>query len=307
MNKHIVVLDFDRTIAETFVPSPNGIDVSTASRHAIDKLFGKKGLEIYDEIGGLRSREPGELIALMQSRLEFETPIIEATQQYVDAKIAMIWPEISPHWPRLLPGVREFFQDVERGRLPVDAAVLSSGHDGPIKRVFEINGLNPPENLVTSDDLRRKPMPSGRPRYKPYTFQLAQVHRNWDEYRGKKAFYSHEARTPHDKHRMVYVGDDISKDGGLSENARIPFIFIPREANGLLVDAVKGQLYLKDFCELTSLLEINRQRLLNGESFAQILFGRADSELFPPLDAEARPFNRWIEARRNGHGTVERF
>ena len=52
------VYDFDGTIANTFVPSPNGIGVNDACRMAVGTMFGADGFAVFDEIGGLRNRSP---------------------------------------------------------------------------------------------------------------------------------------------------------------------------------------------------------------------------------------------------------
>lgn len=308
MNKHLVVLDFDRTIAETFHPSQNGIDVESASKMAVKEMFGRVGLKAYDALGGLRGREPGELIKELQMLLGFEMPLIEATQRYVDLKMSQILPEICLDWPPLLPGVRDFFIKVEQGVLPIDIAIVSSGHDEPIKKVFETNGLRVPENLVTSDGLRRRSLPPQRDRFKPHTFQLAEAHFNWEAEVRRNASYSDGAKIPHSKDKIIYVGDDPIKDGLLALNARIPFVYIPQSENGFNPDERKGQLQLEDFEELSLFILASRNRLKAGESFSRIFFGREYGEIFPPLDPESRPFNKWMEARRGDvNGSPERF
>jgi len=295
--KHLVALDFDGTIAATFEPSPSGVDVNVASRAAIEKLFGKTGLNHYDEIGGLQGREPGELIGIIQSILGDSSSHRELTQAYIDAKLEVIDPEISEDWPALLPGVKEFFQEVEKGRIPVDIAVVSSGH----------NGLTPPENLVTSDVLRLRPQPSAerpRSRYKPNPYQLAVAHKNWEHESGILSMKWERSRG---KARMLYIGDDPSKDSSFAENARIPFGFVPFTTDGYVPDPSKGQFVLKDFFALINLLGENEMKLVSGQSFAHIVFKRSDYELFPSLGSEART-HPWLEVRGEGHvGSPERF
>lgn len=59
---YLICLDYDQTIGKTFQRSPNGIGVNEAYRYAIESIFGQKGLFVYDQIGGLQNRAPGELI-----------------------------------------------------------------------------------------------------------------------------------------------------------------------------------------------------------------------------------------------------
>ena len=318
MNQHLVALDFDGTIAATFEPSPNGMDVSIASKLAIGKKYGSRGLEVYDQIGGLGGREPGELIALMHLRLGINPATRDDTELYVSEKLASITPEISPTWPRLLPGVGNFFRDVSDRRIPVDLSIISSGHNKFIERVFEVNGIDVPHNLVTSDELRQRPMPLERPRFKPHTFQLAQAHRNWDQeiadeftsLSGLSVNFhdipSEHRERSHHKPYMLYVGDDYIKDGGLAWNGRIPFVFIPPANSNYTPNCDRGQIMVSDFNDLRTILRFGREGIENGESFSEIILGKPDAELFPPLDPEARPFAKWMEKRRAGVGP-ERF
>jgi len=61
--QYLVVADFDATLADTFIPSPNNINVIVAYEKAIESIFGREGLAIFKEIGGLQNRAPMELVA----------------------------------------------------------------------------------------------------------------------------------------------------------------------------------------------------------------------------------------------------
>jgi len=61
-HKYAIIADFDRCLADTFSPSPNGIGVDEAYEYAIECLFGKYGLKLYKELGGIKNRAPLELI-----------------------------------------------------------------------------------------------------------------------------------------------------------------------------------------------------------------------------------------------------
>lgn len=68
MEKQIVftLFDFDNTAADTFEPNVDGINVDVAYRMAADVIFGKScGEKLYDEVGGLQNRAPGQLIKAM--------------------------------------------------------------------------------------------------------------------------------------------------------------------------------------------------------------------------------------------------
>jgi len=208
---YFVAMDFDGTIAATFEPSPRGMNVNSASANAIATIFGEIGIEMYDKLGGLKNREPGELIKLLQNAIGMHDQSANTlTELYVQQKLSYLTPEISTIWPRIYPGAKEFFQLAHRGELPIDIAIISSGHDSFIQSVFEINGIPLPNILVTSDILRSRKM-LDRERYKPHPYQLAEAHKQWQ--RGRENVETYIGKT-HGKTNMAYMGDDPIKDGG---------------------------------------------------------------------------------------------
>lgn len=62
MERYLFAFDFDGTIAKTFEPAPSSVGVTEAYKLAIEDLFGKTGLEIYNKQGGLKNRAPSELV-----------------------------------------------------------------------------------------------------------------------------------------------------------------------------------------------------------------------------------------------------
>ena len=60
--RYLFVSDFDGTVSNTFAESPNGINVDMAYEYAIKKFFGEEGLIVYQKIGGLQNRAPGEVV-----------------------------------------------------------------------------------------------------------------------------------------------------------------------------------------------------------------------------------------------------
>lgn len=74
--------DFDGTMAQTFVPSPNGIGVTEAYRLACKAIFGPE-FELYDEIGELDNRSPMEIIRALLER-QNESVLIEQAQGFLD-------------------------------------------------------------------------------------------------------------------------------------------------------------------------------------------------------------------------------
>lgn len=285
MNRYLIACDFDGTIAATMNDSPNGMNVKVACERTIRDMFGSHGLTVYNEqLGGLKNREPGELMFEMLRGLRISNiSVRDAAELFVAQKLRHLVPEIHKQWPRLYPGVFEFFHMVEEGRYPIDVAIVSSGHDDFINRVFEVNELRPPNNIVTSDVLRSRRLPD-RPRYKPNTYQLAEAHFRWDGKRDEDK----------GKPRMVYVGDDCVKDGGLAERSRIPFVHVPftqENASGTR----NGQLSINTFHDLTSMLTENEGLLQGGRDIAEILFGRRYQDMFPGAEGL---YNKMLESHR---------
>jgi hypothetical protein len=305
---HLLVADFDGTVAATFADSPNGINVNVASDYAVSAVFGDNGMAAYHRIGGLQNREPGELVRLIGQSLEpvyGMEPVEVLTERYIQAKLDLLLPEISTDWPKLYPGVRELFQGAAEGRIPVNTGIASSGHDAFIRKVFSVNGLPPPEILVTSDLLRIRSLPK-RQRYKPFTYQLAEVHRQWlhlgvDDrtihYDTQEGYTGRDQGKPY----IAYVGDDPPKDGGLALQARIPYIHVPFTKPGYVPREDLGQMRVDSFFDLAELLQNHAGELASGIPFSSILLGKADPEIFPPQTEDQFPFARWLrEATARG-------
>lgn len=296
-NPYLIAMDFDGTMAATFEPSPQGMNVNIASERAIESAFGPKGLEVYRvELGGLRNREPGELIRLMRKKMGIPLSPLDLRQQTVDyirEKLHHLTSEISPTWPRLYPGVKELLLAIENEEFPIDIAIISSGHDEFIRRVFQVNEIQSPKILVTSDIIRERNMPK-REKFKPHTYQLAEAHRQWIAGLDSSERGSYIGRSQ-GKQRMIYIGDDPHKDGGLAMKARIPYLFVPFTDPSFVPQGENAQLEIKDFFELQRMLKADISKLVGRESFASILFGRDDAELFPPVGLENRPYTRMLK------------
>lgn len=298
MNQHLVLLDFDGTIANTFADSPSGMNVGRASRLAISEVFGRNGVLAFDESGGLKNREPGELVRdilgmVRPNGLDHS----QNTEWFVQAKLSRLVKQINPNWPELYPGVKELFADSRRGNIPIDLAVLSSGHDLFIKKVMEANNISMDNViLVTSDVIRQRPMP-GRPRYKPHTYQMAEAHRLWLRSSGigpvRESYGGFNNGRSYGKPNMMYVGDDPVKDGGLAREARIPFVFVPNTQPGAVVRD-SATLGVSGLDQLSLLLYSERSSLRQGIPFSEIVFGYKDRELFPKPTESERPYARIV-------------
>lgn len=311
---HLVVFDFDRTIADTFTPAPSGVGVKEAYDMAIYDVFGQRGFDAYhEELGGLQGREPKELVLeLLKSprglKPQRNWSVSQTIEHLVAVKLDCLLAQITPKWPRLYDGAKDFFEAVEEKVLPIDLAIISSGHDEFIRWTFEVNKLIAPQNLVTSDTVRTVTQPE-RELYKPHPYQLARAHYDWLKKYGESPFSQNGLFTERDKGKpqILYVGDDPKIDGELARNARIPFGFVPFSHPDFIPDEQKGQLLIPDFYFLKDVLEGNRRELLEGKSFSEIMFDKPDHELFPPISHQERPYQQWMEKIRANPSSKERF
>lgn len=298
MSKHLVAIDFDGTMFRTFEDSPNGMNVNLASRYAVRDVFGETGLRRYQEVGELQGREPGEIVSLVLEGMSQTSSHAVATEQYVESKLSYLAKEISTSWPRPTPGVGEFFKSASRGEIPVDLAVVSSGHDEPIKKILEVNEMNA-AIIVTSDLLRAREVHG---KFKPHPYQLAEAHRQWRRVNLDGQLMS--GGVPGQfigrwqlKPNMLYVGDDPVKDGKMAEISRIPFVFMPFTKDDFTPQLSTGQIYLSDFHALRKILLKQAKNLEGGASFVEVLFGKGDWEIFSRVPEGERPWARMMRER----------
>lgn len=309
----LIVFDFDMTLADTSAPSPSGMSVETAYRKGIEEIFGSDGIYVYQELlGGLRSREPKELITEILKTAGSEGISLRIGQEYhlngltellVSKKLGYLLAEISPEWPRLTPGADELLMAHTDGKLPVEIGIVSSGHDLFIEKTLETHGFQRPDYMSTSDQIRCLEEPR-RPLYKPFPYQLARVHREWfgdGNSNGHNGFRGRERGKPY----MMYVGDDPAKDGGLAERSRIPFGFVPFSHPDYKPDPEKGQFLVPDLTMLTETLMENGEQIREGTTFSEVFLRTPDQQLFPALEGQNKPNARW-DAEARAHRSKER-
>ncbi|MCA9363695.1 hypothetical protein KC727_00555 [Candidatus Kaiserbacteria bacterium] len=239
----VVGLDFDGTIVDTFNPPPGGMGVSEAYKQTIQDIFGDGAL---DKLGGFRNQAPVELSKLLRDVLgaerfasraqqyhtvhrkaldavmpeevgakidwRAESVIAAVAEVIVRRKLELLFPNIGidlgdgNRWPQLMPGFKRFWVDLQNRRelLP---AILSSGHDVFIRRVFELHELLPPEIIISDDRMRQNDLCLYKPNMRLWEMVLSAV---------RDLGY-----LPVDS---VYAGDSREHDGGLARNAGIPFV-----------------------------------------------------------------------------------
>jgi hypothetical protein len=309
-NRLFILTNFDGTTFNTFEPAPSGIGVHEAYECAIRDLFGDEGFEIYkNKLKGLQNREPGQLFDLLTNELGLGIDEVSSRfgsrrmgiASFIDAKLSYMLDDISPHWPKPYPGVVDFFKAIEEGKLPVIFGLASSGHREFIKKVYEVNGLKPPEIMITSDEINALVEPR-RPLYRPYPYQIAVLHSQMLRQDGYSAVGAERSLNRRDgvKNRMIFIGDHPETDAGVADRARIPFGFVPFRYPNFKPDPEKNQRLIPDFFALRQLLEDHRGDIEGGVSASEVFLGAPDSERFPPVADSDRPYNAWLRAMREG-------
>jgi len=234
------VLDFDRTVADTFIPSPNGFGVEKNYELSIEELFGPGVLALYRSQGGLRNRSPSEVVAeLGVGRDHDETVML--TEELVRVRLARNLSEIGRPmangciWPPLCTGFAEFWWEVRKltqcGH--IRTAIVSSGARIFIEATFRTHGLEPPAVIVTDDDMRARPDIPVDQRSKPATPILDLAIRRLGLT---------------DRSSVIYFGDDLVKDGGLASNAGVPFGYFNTRADSF-AETTSG-FEFNDWCQV---------------------------------------------------------
>lgn len=307
-SEYLICTDFDKTLADTMKPSPNNMGVLQAYEFAIRSVLGNEGLKTYSLIGGLQNRAPIELVnALLKNSNNKEklirnaaiffrkqlpslkkftpegktTPIIwdsaniETTisEMIVLSKLSCFMDEIGTKlknggiWPEPCAGVLDFIKAIDyinrKGKVKIRLAILSSGHTPFIQKTFKVWKQECPSILIADDDVRMLPIEQER-KVKPSKFLFDLVFLDWLqtlEWKGEAS-----------KHRenVMYIGDDMDKDGKLADNAGVLFgWFNPdNKKNGNL----NGGFSFRDWYRIANFLrqEDVLKSLEKGEPLAKI-------------------------------------
>jgi hypothetical protein len=237
-----IVCDYDGTLAQTHLESPNGLNVSKAYARSLDEIFGTSGL--LDAIGGLRNRAPGELIAEV---LRHHPSCLQKAREYYNNNHAMfrgLMPEgkgirlhvaylshkdhefctellvraklvhlnreqsASPLWPRPFDGAPEFL----RSQGNRSWGLMSTGHDSFIFNSLDLWDAPRPRFSVTDDDVRQLNRPVAE-KTKPSRLLFDLLHTRVRD-RGYQL----------DRAHILYIGDDPRKDGELAANSGVKFL-----------------------------------------------------------------------------------
>ena len=220
-NTQLGVFDFDNTIAQTFEPSPNGVNVTHAYDCALEQLFGRANL--LDALGGLRNRTATEVVCDVLAKFpalrEVASHVVGSTmiallpEALVRLKLGVLLKEIGRGadgtiWPKPCEGVFDVLTALRRQNTRI--AIISSGHEPFIRRSFELWGEQCPNPMVTDDDLRRLKCPAEKKaKPSPLLFELL--------------YQKLGVRGKEEVGRIIYFGDDLLKDGQLARNSGVSF------------------------------------------------------------------------------------
>lgn len=231
----LLACDFDGTIARTFEPSPNNLSVYESYRRAIEKVLGAQATQQYIEDGGHNNRAPEEIVGSLLHEVE-KDKLLKKTELVVQTKLGFSLKEIGVHpdgsvWPLATDGFRQCWSDVQEKRqkgIAIDTTVISSGHTAFIEKTFDTWDLPRPDMLITHETLLAlgDNLPTEK-KVKPAPFMMDIAKNMWIE------LYGLDAREmPKDEElnsRILYVGDDPEKDGGLAKNSGVEFVHLDNE------------------------------------------------------------------------------
>lgn len=274
MAESYAVVDFDGTVADTFVPSPNNMGVDRAYELGVEQVFGREGLCAYRESGALRNRSCGE-VAQELLLAGFQKPAAAFLRKYLEQgenSLPKEWPEhpqdqtdtasellvrirmeillaeINESWPLPCLGFPEFCRtllEARRHEGKTEWAVLSSGHTAFIEKVFAIWSkqwpICAPRLIVSDDDVRHLKLPTAeKTKPSPFLYNLV--------LEGLGA----------ERRNTVYIGDDPYKDGRLATAAGVPFGWFAAAGTSRTVpEDVKPAIIFADWRELAHRLAQN--------------------------------------------------
>lgn len=233
--------------------------------------------------------------------LTAESAITEqvAAELMVRVKLKFLMDEIggsTPEgiWPPPCKGFIEFWQYLHKVKdlLEIETAIITSGHDEFIKKVFAVYGLPFADFMMSEDDSRGIPGLSVEHAVKPGLFPLSMIAQAWiakilegeslnenelrqiqtlllledPKFEMFKQIIEYAVETGL---HMVHFGDDPRKDGLMAERAGIPFIhYIPE---GKTFDfPYSANLRMESWLAMIKFLEDNEGHLLEGRPFTKM-------------------------------------
>ncbi len=168
----------------------------------------------------------------------------------------------------------DFFQTIKEingdGKISIQLAILSSGHTEFVKKTFEIWKEKCPEIIITDDDVRRLPVEL-KDKVKPSRFLFGLIYNEWLKKRGIKPTNSLEI-SEKDRSRIIYIGDDLTKDGKLAEISQVLFGWFNPDKK-LNSELKKDETFsFEDWSDIAKLLRQKNtlESMKKGETMAKI-------------------------------------
>ncbi|MBI2027990.1 MAG: hypothetical protein HYT07_00130 [Candidatus Levybacteria bacterium] len=191
-----------------------------------------------------------------------EEPQVTLTSMLVIRKLGYLLQEIGTldkdgnPWPLPFEGVVDFFRSLgslRKNDVPIDFAIVSSGHEEFIKKALEVWRMPQPDILVTEDNLRLRKFPQeAEIKFKPGVFSIALAHSQWLKSQGL-SFSEEIGRNT--RTRIMHIGDNPTKDLVMADRAGVrPNLLFPATS----------------WTSITKTLITNRD-LFDGRPFADIL------------------------------------
>ncbi len=198
---------------------------------------------------------------LVRRKLQHLLPQISRTN---DGKI---WPEPTKGFTNMW----ESLQGLKRQGIGIDLAVVSSGHDLFIQKVFSLWKLSQADILVTEDDIRGMDLPKRMDlRVKPGTLPLSLAYKSWRRRNDLTDGSSYVDAPFIHADRIIYFGDDPVKDGGLARSQGIIFGNFDHDKVGTSALRREGDFQFSDWQVVSDNLNTNIQLMMEGKSLRQV-------------------------------------
>ena len=178
-----------------------------------------------------------------------ENPQTTLTSMLIIRKLAYLLREIGAHdqndkpWPLPCEGALYFLRSLELLKekgVPIDFAIISSGHESFIRKSLGVWIVPQPDILVTDDHVRLRQFPKeAEHKFKPGVFPVALAHFQWIKKQGLSASRETGCDT---RARIMHIGDNPTKDlvmadkAGIKSNLLYPFTPWESVTNALIAN-----------------------------------------------------------------------
>ena len=215
-----------RTISEA---SPNGLGVNEAYEMGISELFGIEPLKRYLDFGGHMNRTPAQIIVDSIPDME-PNEQTDAEKLLIGYKITALLDQVGAilpdgtRWPRPTAGFIDHMRELEVAQeagAAIQTSIISAGHAEFMLATYDLWDLPYPDILITDDVLQQEGTSlAPEQRAKPAPFPMEVVKRKWLGESLEEIDDTVVCR------RIIYTGDDATRDGGLAKNSRVRFVQI---------------------------------------------------------------------------------